>query len=86
MSRLENETSDVRLSDLEKELQGLKDEEQQLMNELANMQQEELATLEAIKEQESEAGRLAQEEDRYWREYTRHRRDYLYTDDEYRRY
>lgn len=83
--RLESETSDVRLSDLEKELQDLKNEEQQLMNELSDLQQEEMATLEAIKEQEKEAERLALEEDKYWIEYTRHRRDYMFTDDEYRR-
>lgn len=56
------------------------------MNELAEMQQEEQATLSAIKQQELEAERLAQEEARYWNEYTRHRRDYMCTDDEYRRY
>lgn len=57
-----------------------------MYEELAALIEEEKATLKAIKEQEAEAQRLAQEEHRYWKEYTKYRKDYLNTDDEYRRY
>lgn len=63
----------------------MRNEEERLFCELEAMQQEEAATLKAIAEQEAEAQRLAHEEERYWREYTRHRRDVIVTEDEYRR-
>lgn len=83
--RLQNETLDLSLTDLEKELQDLKDEEQQLRYELENLKQEEIATVEAIKEQEKETDRLSLEESTYFKEYTRHQRDCIFMNEEYGR-
>lgn len=82
---LQNESSEPSFNELEKELEDLKSEEQRLLGELEALKQEEEETLKAIKEEEAEAERLGKEEDRYWKEYTRHRRDFMQTDDESRR-
>lgn len=55
------------------------------MDELSALQEEEAATLQAIEEQNVEAQRLAKEEQRYWKEYTKHRRDLVLRDDDARR-
>jgi beclin 1 len=60
----------------------LRAEEQRLLQELAALQETELATKKAIEEQKAEHERLDGEEDRYLREYTRHRREQMLTDDE----
>lgn len=70
---------------MEKELEDLKGEEKRLLGELEALKQEEEETSKAIEEEEIEARRLAKEEDKYWKEYTRHRRDFMQTDDESRR-
>lgn len=70
---------------MEKELEDLKGEEKRLLSELEALKQEEVDTLKAIEKEEEEAERLGKEEDRYWQEYTRHRRDFMQTDDESRR-
>jgi beclin 1 len=49
---------------------------------LAALQEAELATKKAIEEQRAEHERLDSEEERYWREYTRHRREQMLTEDE----
>jgi beclin 1 len=49
---------------------------------LAALQKAELATKKAIEEQKAEHERLDSEEERYWREYTRHRREQMLTEDE----
>jgi beclin 1 len=49
---------------------------------LAELQEAELATKKAIEEQKAEHERLDGEEDRYWREYARHRREQMLADDE----
>lgn len=82
---MQSENNEPSLSELEKELDNLSNEEQRLLSELAALKQEEVETLKAIKDEEAEAQRLSLEEDRYWREYTRHRRDLMQTDDESRR-
>lgn len=63
----------------------MKGEEQRLLGELEALKEEEEETLKAIENEEAEAQRLGREEDRYWKEYTRHRRDFMQTDDESRR-
>lgn len=67
-------------------MDDLKGEEQRLLGELDALKQEEEETLKAIDEEELEAQRLGREEDKYWKEYTRHRRDFMQTDDESRRF
>lgn len=82
---METEQEGPKLTDLEKELEDLKSEEQRLIDKLTALQEEEVATLKAISEQEVEAKRLEKEELRYWQEYTKHRRDFLVTEDDARR-
>ncbi|XP_067007749.1 beclin-1-like protein [Anabrus simplex] len=84
LKRLEQEDEEQGLEVLEKELDELKAEEQRLMEELATLQEKEKVVKEALAEQEREHERLDGEEERYWREYTRHRRDLMLTEDEFR--
>ncbi|KAL7286880.1 hypothetical protein TKK_0019011 [Trichogramma kaykai] len=69
---------------LEKELQDVKAEEERMILELKALRKEEEATKSAITEQEKEKERLQSEEERYWREYSRHRRDLIFAEDECR--
>ncbi|KRT79646.1 hypothetical protein AMK59_8325 [Oryctes borbonicus] len=82
--RREADVGEQKLSELQKELEDIENEEKRLYEELGALTEEEKETLKAIEEQEAEAKRLAQEEHRYWKEYTKYRKDYLNTDDEYR--
>lgn len=84
--RLECDVSEPSISCLEKELDDLKSEEQRIVAELTALQSEEKSTLVAIKENEREYERLCSEEHRYWKEYTKHRRELMLTDDEHKRY
>jgi len=63
----------------------LKLEEESLQDELSQLQKKEQAAKEAVAKQEKEKERIAAEEERYWREYTRYRRDLLLAEDQYRR-
>ncbi|XP_063231199.1 beclin-1-like protein isoform X1 [Bacillus rossius redtenbacheri] len=82
LKRLEAEDKDENLDLLEKELQDLQSEEARLMRELASLKEQEVATENAIAEQEREKERLDSEEERYWREYTQHRWELTLTEDE----
>ncbi|GLV42255.1 Autophagy-related 6 [Carabus blaptoides fortunei] len=84
LKRLECDVSEPSISCLEKELDDLKSEEQRIVIELTALQSEEKSTLEAIKENEREYERLCNEEHRYWKEYTKHRRELMLTDDEHK--
>lgn len=82
LKRLE-QTEDVpNLEKLEKELHDLKDDEERLLEELAALKRESEALRTAIKGQEEETVRLRSEDQKYWREYTKHRRDLMLADDE----
>lgn len=83
---MESDTSEVNIKYLEKELEDLKNEEQRLVAELSALQSEEKSTLDAIEEHQKEFDRLCGEEHRYWKEYTKHRRELMLTDDEHKRY
>ncbi|CAH0381992.1 unnamed protein product [Bemisia tabaci] len=76
--------NDGELDTLTKELEKLKEEEERLMNELASLQEEEKATEGDIAVGEEEKERLDQEEQRYWREYSRQRSELMLTDDLHR--
>ncbi|XP_022907353.1 beclin-1-like protein [Onthophagus taurus] len=83
-NKLEKDTKEPSLSELQKELEDVTSEEKRLMEELDALEQEEKLTLEAIKEEELKAKELAKEENNYWEEYITHREDYDDTDDEYK--
>lgn len=76
---------DVEMENLTKELQDVKAEEERMIRELEALRKEEIATKNAIVEQERERERLQSEEDRYWKEYSKHRRDLMLAEDECRR-
>lgn len=69
---------------LEKELKDLSVEEQRLLVDLKNLKRDEGEIKETIKQQEEEKARLASEEEKYWREYTKHRRELITAEDEHR--
>ncbi|XP_029661304.1 beclin-1-like protein isoform X1 [Formica exsecta] len=75
---------DVEMENLTKELQDVKAEEERMIRELEALRKEEIATKNAIVEQERERERLQSEEDRYWKEYSKHRRDLMLAEDECR--
>ncbi|XP_055637395.1 beclin-1-like protein [Toxorhynchites rutilus septentrionalis] len=78
-------TDDVpNIDQLEKELVDLKREEERLLQELGELTREEDAIKLVVKEQEAEKQRLENEEEKYWREYTKHRRDVITMEDEFR--
>lgn len=82
LERLEAEDEDQGIESLEKELADLRAEEHRLLQELATLQEAELFTKKATAEQRAEHERLDGEEERYLREYARHRRDQMLTEDE----
>lgn len=69
---------------LEKELYDMMNEEDRLLNDLSQLNKEKEAIFHAIKFQEEEKDRLEKEEEKYWREYTKHRQDVMTTEDEFR--
>lgn len=83
--QLQQGNEDVEMEALEKELLDVRAEEERMILELEALRKEETATKAAIAEQEKEKERLQSEEERYWREYSRHRRDLILAEDECRR-
>lgn len=82
----ENERNeDVKMENLSKELQDATAEENRIISELEALRNEETYTKNAIRQQEIERERLQSEEERYWREYSKHRRDLMLAEDECRR-
>ncbi|XP_015175683.1 PREDICTED: beclin-1-like protein isoform X1 [Polistes dominula] len=75
---------DIEMENLIKELQDAKAEEERMISELEALRKEETATRNSIAELEKETARLESEELRYWREYARHKRDLMLSDDECR--
>ncbi|XP_044728982.1 beclin-1-like protein isoform X2 [Chrysoperla carnea] len=84
LKKLENETNEPSIEALERELEDYRNEEQRLLNELEALQSEVKATTEALEEQKLEQKRLKEEEEKYWREYTKHRRYVMLTEDDYK--
>ncbi|CAG9860021.1 unnamed protein product [Phyllotreta striolata] len=79
---LQSDKDEPKLSDLEKELNDLKAEEVRLLDELKALENEEEETQKSIEEQEQIAEKISEEENRYWKEYTRHKRDFLVLEEE----
>lgn len=59
-------------------------EEQQLIQELEGLKKQEEEAKAAVEKQQVARVHLEKEEEKYWREYTKHRRDLLLSDDEAR--
>ncbi|EFA06871.2 Beclin-1-like protein [Tribolium castaneum] len=73
---LQNDTNEPKLSELEKELEDLKAEGNRFLEELEALKKEEIELQNAIKEQEAEARRLDKERNIYYKEYTKHQKNY----------
>ncbi|XP_034936313.1 beclin-1-like protein isoform X2 [Chelonus insularis] len=80
----QNDSDTGEMEILVKELADVKAEEERMIQELEALRKEEAATRNAIAEKESERERLQNEEERYWREYSKHRRDLILAEDECR--
>lgn len=76
---------DIEMENLVKELQDVQSEEERMIRELEALRKEEIATKNAIVEQEIERERLQSQEERFWKEYSKHKRDVLLAEDECRR-
>lgn len=82
---LQRDQDEPKLSDLEKELKTLSEEEVRLLAELEALNEQEEVTTRTITEQEELAKKITQEEDIYWKEYVRLKREWLEAEDQGRR-
>ncbi|XP_030371622.1 beclin-1-like protein [Scaptodrosophila lebanonensis] len=81
---LEQQQEAPNVNALDKELAELKQSEQQLLAELASLKAEEQTLNMAIAQEELEKEKLHEQEESYWREYTKHRRELMLTEDDKR--
>ncbi|EDW15103.1 beclin-1-like protein [Drosophila mojavensis] len=84
LNELEQQQEVPNVDALDKELQQLKESEQELLKELANLKAEEKILNEAIEQEELVKEKLHEQEESYWREYTKHRRELMLTEDDKR--
>lgn len=84
LEKLKTETCDENIDVLKKQLNDLQAEEERLKMELSSIQEEERATSVEFEEQRLMSEKLDVEEVRYWKEYTKHRHEYLLIEDEYK--
>ncbi|KAH8388203.1 hypothetical protein KR093_000300 [Drosophila rubida] len=84
LNELEQQQEGPNVDALDKELEQLKLSEQQLLAELATLKNEEQVLNEAIEQEEIEKQKLHEQEESYWREYTKHRRELMLTEDDKR--
>ncbi|CAH1365534.1 hypothetical protein MTP99_001814 [Tenebrio molitor] len=74
---LQNDTNELKIGELEKELDDLKAEGNRFLEELEALKKEEIELQNAIEEQESVARRLDRERQIYYKEYTKHQKNYM---------
>lgn len=84
LKKLEQQQKHPNLTELEKELNELKESEQKLLAELSALKDEENALNQSIEQEEKEKRELQEQEACYWREYTKHRRELMLTEDDKR--
>ncbi|ALC47441.1 Atg6 [Drosophila busckii] len=84
LNELERQQEGPNVDALDKELEELKQSEKQLLTELANLKAEEEGLNHAIEQEETEKEKLHEQEESYWREYTKHRRELMLTEDDKR--
>ncbi|EDW58621.1 beclin-1-like protein [Drosophila virilis] len=84
LNELEQQQEGPNVEALDKELEELKQSEQQLLTALADLKAEEKILNDAIKQEEVEKEKLHEQEESYWREYTKHRRELMLTEDDKR--
>ncbi|SPP82731.1 beclin-1-like protein [Drosophila guanche] len=84
LDELEQQRQAPNVDALDKELDELKKSEQQLLSELGKLKEEEQSLNDAIAQEELEKEKLHDQEESYWREYTKHRRELMLTEDDKR--
>lgn len=84
LTKLENNDEFQDVDELVKEVENLKNEETKLLKELEVLMKDEENIKESIRIQEEEKKRLKNEDEKYWREYTKHRKELISAEDEYR--
>uniref|UniRef100_A0A1I8NIJ5 Beclin-1-like protein n=2 Tax=Musca domestica TaxID=7370 RepID=A0A1I8NIJ5_MUSDO len=84
LKQLEQQQDCPNIGELEKELAELKENEQALLNQLNDLKVEEQSLNDAIEKEEVEKQKLQEQEASYWREYTKHRRELMLTEDDKR--
>merc|ERR1712141_506566 len=75
---------DSRVKELETELNKLQMEESSLRQELESLKEEQKQAVDQLKSQKAEKNKLEKEEQKYWKEYSRHKRQLLVAEDEFR--
>ncbi|XP_034113763.1 beclin-1-like protein [Drosophila sulfurigaster albostrigata] len=84
LNELEQQQEGPNVEALDKELEELKLSEQKLLEELATLKKQEQGLNEEIEQEEIEKQKLHEQEESYWREYTKHRRELMLTEDDKR--
>ena len=85
LQKLENETEDEScVNQLEEELKKLQVEETALRSELDTLKKEQTEAEDQLKAQKAERSKLEREEHKYWKEYSRHKRELLMAEDDFR--
>lgn len=84
LKKLELADDNPNIDQLQKELSDLNEQETVLIDELTGLKLTEDEVKISIKLQDDERSSLNIQEERYWREYTKHRRDLMITEDEFR--
>ena len=84
LQKLENESEDDSRASLEEELNKLQMEESSLRQELESLKEEQKQAEDQLKSQKAEKNKLEKEEQKYWKEYSRHKRQLLVAEDEFR--
>ncbi len=80
----ETEEGDSQVEQLRRELEGLEAEEEGLVADLERLRGEQERAEEEFRSQTAARDRLEQEEIRYWKEYSRYKRELLSAEDDYR--
>ena len=82
---MENESEDdSRVKELETELNRLSTEESTLRDELGTLKTDQEEAEEQLQAQKEERSKLEKEENKYWKEYSRHKRQLLIAEDDFR--
>ncbi|XP_036323452.1 beclin-1-like protein [Rhagoletis pomonella] len=84
LENLEQQQDCPNIAELEKELGELQESESRMLSKLEKLKLEEESLNEEIKKEEEEKNKLQQQEAVYWREYTKHRRELMLTEDDKR--
>ncbi|XP_067628132.1 beclin-1-like protein [Eurosta solidaginis] len=82
LERLEQQQDRPNIPALERELIELQENEKRMLSELEKLKKEEKSLNEEIKREEEEKVKLQKQEAIYWREYTKHRRELMLTEDD----